>query len=124
MRCLALALVCVIAVACRRDASITAGVRDTVAFRRAVWPLVAPGTPLELAQQRLEREGFVCPTAEMAPGRPWGIYCGKETGGRWAIVRRTFHVALASTDTFGVSNQRNRPHTVATVEVQTWLVGP
>ena len=119
----ALALVCILAEGCSYDASVTAGVSDTAGLRQAVWPLVAPGTSLDSAQLRLEREGFVCPADEMTPGTPWGVYCGKETGGRWAILRRTFQVALVSRDTFGVG-RRTGPYTVATVEVRTWLTGP
>ena len=123
-RWLILGFACAGALACSHDATVTAGVRDTAALRRAVWPLVAPGTRLDSAQRRLEREGFGCRVAEMVPGALWQTACDKESGGRWAIVRRTFRVVAVSADTFGVRSASSNPHTVARVEVSTGLVGP
>ena len=110
--------------ACARDRTITANVTDTASFRRAIASRVSPGMSLEMARTRLEREGFVCPQAEMVPGTPWYLYCRKQSGGRWAIVRRTYFVTATSADMFGVTPKRNFPPTVATVAVATGLVGP
>jgi hypothetical protein len=92
---------------CARDNSITRGADGAPEWDRRLAAAIAPGTTLDSADAIMRRNGFRCQTSAD------GLWCDKESGGRFAIVRRRWQATLAIQD-----------GRVRTIKGTTGLIGP
>jgi len=77
---------------CARDNSITHGADGAPEWDRRLAAVIAPGMIADSAHAILQREGFRCETSAN------DLYCTKQSGGRFAIVRRHWKAILAIRD--------------------------
>jgi hypothetical protein len=85
-------LITAASLACARDDSITHGADGAPEWDRRLAAAIAPGMIADSAHAILQREGFRCQTSTK------DLYCTKESGGRFTIVRRHWKAILAIQD--------------------------
>jgi hypothetical protein len=95
---------------CGRDRSITHGADGSPEWTRRLTAAVPLGVARDSAQAMLERNGFRC---ERDSVRTASLWCEKESGGRFAIVRRRWQAMITIQDGH-----------VAAVQATTGLIGP
>ena len=77
---------------CARDSSITHGADGAPEWDRHLAAAIAPGMTIDSARAIMQRNGFRC---ELSSDDLW---CDKESGGRFAIVRRRWQATLGVED--------------------------
>jgi hypothetical protein len=77
---------------CARDGSITHGADGSPEWDRRLAAAVTPGMTVDSARAIMQRNGFVCEVSAD------DLLCHKESGGRFAIVRRRWQATLATRD--------------------------
>jgi hypothetical protein len=95
---------------CGGDRSITRGADGSAEWARRLESAVTIGIARDSARAILERSGFRCQTQSSGAASLW---CDKESGGRFAIVRRRWQALLAIEDGH-----------VTAVHATTGLIGP
>lgn len=102
-----IAVISVASSGCARDTSITHGADGAPEWDRRLAAAIAPGMTVDSAGAIMRRNGFRC---EISADDLW---CDKESGGRFAIVRRRWQATL------GIQNGR-----VRAIKGTTGLTGP
>lgn len=77
---------------CARDNSITHGADGAPEWDRRLAAAIAPGMIVDSARAVMQRNGFRCETSADS------LWCDKESGGRFVIVRRRWQATLAIQD--------------------------
>jgi len=106
----AASLVVALSLACGGDHSITRGADGSAEWTRRLIDAVPIGVSGDSARAILERNGFRCQLASDAEASLW---CDKQSGGRFATVRRRWQASVALQDGH-----------VAAVRATTGLIGP
>ena len=92
---------------CTRDRPITYGADGAPEWDRRLAAAVTPRMTVDSARAMMQRNGFRCTLSAV------DLWCDKESGGRFAIVRRRWQA------TFGIEDGH-----VRTVKGSTGLIGP
>jgi hypothetical protein len=92
---------------CTRERSITHGADGAPEWDRRLAAAVAPGMTVDSARAMMQRNGFRCTVSAV------DLWCDKESGGQFAIVRRRWQATLGIQDGH-----------VRTVKGSTGLTGP
>lgn len=87
-----IAVISIASSGCARDTSITHGADGAPEWDRRLAAAIAPGMTLDSARAIMRRNGFRCETSSA------DLWCEKESGGRFAIVRRRWQATLAVED--------------------------
>ena len=81
----------VFVLACAQDGTITRGADGANDWKRRVEAAIPLGISVDSARSVLTRNGFNCRPFESADSTVW---CDKESGGRFEIVRRRWQATL------------------------------
>ena len=106
-RAIWVAVVSAASLGCGRDSSITYGADGAPEWDRRLAAALAPGMTVDSAHTVMQRNGFRCETSAVS------LWCDKESGGRFAIVRRRWQAVLEL-----------RAGRVLAIKGSTGLVGP
>lgn len=74
---------------CSRDSSITHGADGSPEWDRHLAAVITPGLTVDSARATMQRNGFLCQRSADE------LWCDKQSGGRFAIVRRRWQATLA-----------------------------